>query len=225
MSLHGTVSEDLSTVVEQGVYPPYRGFRFEEEFALETKLKGLTVPNAQGHPIPVGVLYQLPARELDKVLYPYFLLEFLDMTPRRNEEHRGWVPYYSEANTGNPPTAKNPYGYFPVPCMLNFQCSVYSRVQQHDVILNDLLATTFFPLRFGQLNCASGTVRRLDWESGPINRDFINPKEQRTYCKVWTISVSAEFVPPLAGTEQVTEVNVTVGGMVGDVDLTITSTD
>jgi hypothetical protein len=206
VSLHGS-THDVTTAVESQHFPPYRGFRFEEERALMAMMSGVTVPNAQGNALPVNVTFRDPARELspapqgdappgpNRLTYPYFLLEFLDMTPRRNEEVRGIVPFHYEANTANA-VAEHLHGYFPLPVMLHYQCSVYSRVQQHDVILNDICATTFFPIRFGQLTCPSGTVRRLDYESGPVNRDSIAANNQRTYCKVWNIAISAEFVTP-----------------------------
>lgn len=176
-------------------YPAYRGLRFEEEVALERMLSGITVPNAQGKSLPVGVTWRMPLRELQQVRYPYFLLEFLDLSPRRNEEHRGVVPFYYESYTGNPlATGTHNMGEYPVPVLLYYQCSVYSNNQQHDVILNDLCATTFFPIRYGQLNCPSGTSRRLDFES-MVNRDSEDNNGRRIFCKVWTFSISAEILP------------------------------
>lgn len=238
MSMTGA-SRSVTAAAGHTTFPPYRGFRFEEEVALHRMLSGLTVPNAQGNPLPVNVTFRDPARELspaaqgsappgpNRVTYPYFLLEFLDMTPRRNEEVRGIVPFFYEANTANQTWPEvHLHGHYPLPVMLHYQCSVYAKNQQHDVILNDILATTYFPIRFGQITCPSGTVRRLDYESGPINRDQINPDNARVYCKVWEIAISAEFVTPQWAEPTADEITITVETIPnGQVDQVFSSTD
>lgn len=178
------------------VYPAYRGLRFEEDHALELMLAGLTVPNAQGKALPVKVIWKDPLREMNQVTYPYFLLEFLDIAPRRNEEVRGVVPYYYQPYTGNLVGNSGEYvlGEFAVPIMMYYQATVYSSNQQHDVILNDMCATTFFPIRYGQIACPSGTNRRLDFMS-VVNRDSLDNNGRRIYAKVWTFAISGEIVP------------------------------
>jgi len=205
-------------------YPPYRGLRWEEDYAIEQLLTGITVPNAQGKALPVKVVWHDPLRELQQVTYPYFLLQFLDLTPRREEEVRGIVPFYYDGYTGNLlPNGEHTLGEFPIPVLLYYQCSVYSSNQQHDVILNDMCATTFFPIRYGQLNCASGTARRLDFVSLASN-DVIDGNNRRIFCKTWTFVVDADIIPSQWPTPtQVTEAVVTLSDMDGntpyDVDM------
>jgi hypothetical protein len=177
-------------------YPAYRGLRFEEEYALEQMFRSaqLTVPDAQGRAIPVDIFWKDPQRELHQMRYPAIMLEFLDMVPRRNEEVRGIVDFYTEPYTANYlPNNAHTRGEFPLPVLLYYQATVYSRVQQHDVILNDMMATTFIPVRYGQLNCPSGTNRRLDFES-MSNRDTLDGNNQRVYAKLWAFSISAEIM-------------------------------
>lgn len=212
MSLQGTAGSFSGATDSQTVqYPPYRGLRYEEEHALEKMISGLTVPNAQNQPLPVKVFWKDPQRELNRITYPHMMLEFLDMTLRRNEEVRGIVEYGMEPYTGNYlPGGGHVNGEFPLPCMLHYQCSVYSRVQVHDIILNDICATTFFPIRYGQLNTASGTARRLDLES-MVSRDHLDPNDKRLYCKVWTFAISAEIVPAQwAAATPVTQIDISV---------------
>lgn len=206
-------------------YPAYRGLRFEEEYALEQMLSGLTVPNAKNQAIPVNVFWKDPARELHQMRYPAIMLEFLDIIPRRNEEHRGLVQFAMEPYTGNylsTDHSAHVTGEFPLPVLLYYQATVFSRVQQHDVIINDWMATTFVPSRYGQLNCPSGTCRRLDFES-MVNRDTIDGESKRVFAKLWTFSVSAEIVPsqwPAA--IEVTEFDITVSDTTtGEADPTI----
>lgn len=195
-------------------YPAYRGLRFEEDIALEKMLADVTVPNARGNPLKVAVIYRDPEREESKVSYPYFLIDFLGIFPRRDEEHRGIVQYGMQAYTGDwltsdPSERVSAYGEFPIPITLRYQVSITSRVQQHDVILNDMAATTFFPIRYGQLTTPSGTVRRLDFE-GMQPADSIAADNQRLYRKIWTIAISAEIVPTQWTSAPVTEVDITV---------------
>ena len=195
-------------------YPEYRGLRFEEDIALEDMLSGVTVPKPGGGTLKVAVIYRDPEREEVKTTYPYFLIDFIGIFPRRNEEARGIVIFGTEAYTGNYlPDTERIMGEFPIPITLRYQVTVTSRIQQHDVILNDMCATTFFPIRYGQLNTRSGTVRRLDFE-GMSSADMISAStNQRLYRKAWSIAISAEIVPAQISSVEATEVDLTVKQM------------
>lgn len=191
-------------------YPSYRGLRFEEDIALEQKFAGLTVPKVGGNgSLNVAVTWRLPDRELVKVQYPYVLLDFLGLFPRRNEEVRGTVVFGTEPYSGNY-LDQGAFGEFPVPITLRYQATTNTRVMQHDVIINDIISTSIFPMRYGQLNCPSGTVRRLDFESMTPADTIDNEEHQKLYRKIWTVSVSAEWVPGYWNSEPVTEVDIIV---------------
>lgn len=193
-------------------YPPFRGYRFEEDEALRSHLSGLTVPNAKGTSIAVEAFFRNPQREERQTTYPNIMIDFLRWTRRANEEHRGWVPFAYEANTGNL-TATQGEGFFPIPMLLHYQITTQALNIQHDVMVNDMLITSILPFRFGRLLCNSGTVRRLDVDGGPSDASTLvelGGDTKRLFRKVWEISISTEITPGIFYPDQVTAVDITI---------------
>jgi hypothetical protein len=207
-------------------YPPYRGMRYEEDEALKALLSGIVVPDAANRAVPVGCWFREPIQERTPATPPYIIIDYLSTDRDPSREHRGYGIFFgTEAYTDNPQTG---IGTFPIPVMHRYQITTVTRNNQHDVIINDILMTTQLPFRFGQLNCLSGTCRRLDVESGPrdISRMITveDGGKRREFRKVWSIAISAEIVDPILPVTSPTERVLTITDTdSGTVDFTATN--
>lgn len=171
-------------------YPPYKGFRLEEEAALHTYLKGLTTTDANGRSVPVQVWWTLPQREQREVTYPAIVLAYLGIERRTNEEHRGYLLTSGvESDTGN--LLDGVMEQYPIPVYLRYQVTTLTRSNMQDVLLLQQLMR-LLPFRFGQLTTAAGTVRRLDVLDTARPADRLTSDGQREFRKIWTIQISAE---------------------------------
>lgn len=198
-------------------YPAYRGLRLEEDIALKNLLTGIVVPTARGESQRVPVFFRDPEREERIDTFPYIMIEPLRILRDPEREHRGYgMTFGYEANTGNP-LANPAMGDFPIPITINYQISTVARNNQHDVMINDILATSVLPFRFGALPCPSGTLRRLDVQDGPAPADSLTAEGKRLFRKIWVINVSAEITPDIAVATQIETTGLTV-----DVDPSLT---
>jgi hypothetical protein len=211
--LSGQAGSVSSSAPATTVYPPYRGMEYEESEALKRVLGQFVVQDARGRSIKVKTWFRDPEREEREVTYPHILIDFLRMRERSDESHRGYVPFYFEPNTANLLPSENvAFAQFPVPVSLQYQVTTSARVNQHDVMINDLLMTSVLPLRFGQLTMLDGTVRRLDVLQARQDASSLDSDNKRLFRKVWTIEISAEVVPNYDFSAFVTEVEIDVNG-------------
>jgi hypothetical protein len=191
---HLSGSAQATSTAGPAPYPAFRGLNFEEDESLLLHLSGLTVPRANGRNFQkVLTFFRDPQREEQTTTYPYIMIDKLPTQLRRYEEHRGYIPWCYEAYTGNALVSPG-MTEFPIPVYFCYQITTAALNIQHDVIVNDILMTTKLPFRFGQMTCPSGTVRRIDVNSGPVSSNTINPQEQRVFRKVWSINVAAEIL-------------------------------
>jgi len=185
-----------ATSAVEAPYPPYRGLWAEEDVALEQWLSGLVVPDAKGRGIKVRVFWREPQREETRLVYPHIMLDKLGISRRADEEHRGEPVFSFEPNTGNPNPAGQALAFWPIPIMVDYQVTTAAANFQHDVMINDIFATSKLLFHFGQLPTPSGVIRRLVVNGGPTPADTLTAEGGRVFRKVWDVSVSAEIVSP-----------------------------
>jgi hypothetical protein len=207
----GNAGATSTTGTVDTVFPPYRGMEYEESEALKIALSWLTVPDARGNTQKVKVWFRLPERELREVTYPNIIIDYIGMIPRRNEEHRGYVPFYYEQNTANElAQGTSAMSIFPLPCYLQYQITTETRDNQQSVMINDILLTSVLPIRYGQLTMLTGTVRRLDVLAFQQPADSLDKDGKRLFRRVWTINISSEVVLTYDYPAQVTEIELNV---------------
>lgn len=196
-------------------YPGYRGLRLEEDEALKRHLSGLSLPDAKGRLVEVPVRFWEPNREMAPANPPYILIHPMGTAKDAAREHRGWNIYFgTEPYTANEAPGGMLIGQYPIPLLLTYQVTAVTRVNQHDVILTDILCTNLLPFRWGQIECVSGTVRPLNVVEGPDDSSNLASDGRREFRKVWTIQVEAELAPGLRNVVPVEEVVLEVDGQV-----------
>lgn len=165
-----------------------------EDAALKTLLQGLTVSDSGNPTRPVGVFYGQPDLQIRQQAYPYITIDLVGIAEEVDRAHRGYTD-----GLGYVPDDIDPELNFattwPIPVMLYYQVTTYSRQPRHDrQLISALLNKDRLPFRFGTLFIPEdGTLRRLD-NLGFVKRDGTEG-DKRLFSNVFNLGVSAEFIP------------------------------
>lgn len=197
------------------------GWITREDAALKAKLQGIRVPvaNEQRQVDPDGdddapavtinsktrsvpVYFRLPEDEARRKVYPYITIDFLGPQVDHEREHRGVVTFGTDENAYTPPGMPAGGGRteLPIPYLLMYQVTQWSRFNRHDrIIMNELLTSRLEP-RFGYLEMVATadapddlSIRRMDLLSGPTNGDTRDEEGKRLFRKMYTVGVQSEL--------------------------------
>jgi len=183
-------------------------FIINEDKALKTLLKGITVSDAKNSARPVGVWFGQPDVEIREQSYPYITIDLVDIMEEKERNNRGitTLPYTPEgANSSTKYKTETP-----IPVAIDYQVTSYARQPLHDRAIIAALLTNILPFRFGTLEIPEDkTIRRLEL-LGYTKRD-ITEQGKRLYVNVFTIRVSSEILPSIlvAKAPTITSVNST----------------
>ncbi len=182
-------------------------FILSEELALRNALIGMKVHDQKSDSLnqgrPVRVYFGQPDQELTDQLYPYIVIEMIDIQRDIAREMRGLVkPEYmsdpeeillADGSTAPfDPEVNDWYIHLPIPVAIDYQITTFSRQPKHDrSILSQLLGRRL-PFRFGQLDLDDGTVRRL--ELMDVSKRDITEQAKRLFVNVFTVRVISEIV-------------------------------
>ena len=167
-------------------------FIINEDKALKTLLKGITVSDAKNSARPVGVWFGQPDVEIREQSYPYITIDLVDIIEEKDRSNRGVVTL-----SYTPEGANSSVKYkteIPIPVAIDYQVTSYSRQPLHDRAIISALLTNILPFRFGTLEIPEDkTLRRLEL-LGYTKRDTTE-QGKRLYVNVFTIRVSSEILP------------------------------
>lgn len=168
-------------------------FILDEDSALRNALKGMVVhdqiSDAAGTPRPVRVWFGQPDQELTEQLYPYVVIDLINIERDPTRESRGWTtaPYLKpEVMVQNTDFEAD----IPIPVNLDYQITTFSRNPYHDRQILTQINFQKIPQRFGILNLNDGTVRRMD-VMAYAKRDAVE-QAKRLFVNVITVRVSSE---------------------------------
>jgi len=183
-------------------------FIINEDKALKTLLKGITVSDAKNPSRPVGVWFGQPDVEIREQSYPYITIDLVDIMEERDRNNRGitQLPYTPEGMNSSTKYKTE----LPIPVAIDYQVTSYARQPLHDRGIIAALLTNILPFRFGTLEIPEDkTIRRLEL-LGYTKRD-ITEQGKRLYVNVFTIRVSSEILPStlVANAPTITTVNKT----------------
>lgn len=182
-------------------------FILSEELALRNWLIGLKVHDQKSDSTnqgrPVRVYFGQPDQEITDQLYPYMVIDMIDIQRDIPREMRGMVkPEYLEPPTEmiQPDDSVIPYDpelhdwkiHLPIPVAIDYQITTFSRQPKHDRSLLSQLLSTKLPFRFGQLSLDDGTIRRL--EVMDVSKRDVTEQSKRLFVNVFTIRISSEIV-------------------------------
>jgi hypothetical protein len=191
-------------------------FVLDEDAALKAKLSNFTLINYAGGTKAIPVWYRFPDQEVVTRSFPHIAIDLTDITfdPERAHRAPGFNLTY-DTETATPLTGATLVADdMPLPWNLIYQIACYSRQPTHDREML-LMMYQMFPEMYGSLDMSNydGTVRRADLVS-VVRRDRVDPSssgEKRTYCVIFTISVSSEFfLNQLTAVTDATGINLTV---------------
>lgn len=184
----------------------------DEDEALKDKMSGFSVSNyADNRQIPVEVFFRFPDPEERTRTFPHFVIDLVEInfdTTRAINAGYHNLDYDLENATpmsGFTLVADN----YPLPWMLMYQITAYSRQPYHDRQLAMIMYRSF-PNAYGSLNMSNydGTIRRADLES-VVRRDTVDNENKRLYRNVFTVGISSEFyLNVVTAIQQATSVNV-----------------
>jgi len=183
-------------------------FIINEDKALKTLLKGITVADAKNSARPVGVWFGQPDVEIREQSYPYLTIDLVDIIEEKDRSNRGVVTL-SYTPEGASPSVKYKTE-IPIPVAIDYQVTSYSRQPLHDRAIISALLTNILPFRFGTLEIPEDkTLRRLEL-LGYTKRDTTE-QGKRLYVNVFTLRVSSEILPStlVAYTPAITTINKT----------------
>lgn len=187
-------------------------FIINEDEAIKSMLKGMTVGDQNNPERPVKVYFGLPESEERRVDYPFVTIDLIDIEEEPDRAHRGRIkPQYLPEGYEAPPAGHGDYRTeFPIPVSLLYQITSHTRSAWHDRQLSAELLGNRLPLRFGSLHVkADDTSRRLDlieWQ----RHDGLDRNDKRVFRKAYTVAVSAELFPEaLVSAQQVATVGIT----------------
>lgn len=178
-----------------------------EDQALKNKLQGITVSDQNMTARQVKVWFRLPQMEERDITYPYITIDLIDISEAPERAHRGLV----QPDYPTPPPGFGQSVEFPIPVNIDYQVTTNARDAWHDrQLMAALYSQARLPLRFGRLEVADGTVRRLDFlEFQPL--DTLDRNNKRLFRKAWTVRVSSElFIDQLRQVQHVSAVNLSV---------------
>jgi hypothetical protein len=167
-------------------------FLLNEDDALKSLLRGLTVIDDKNPARPVGVFYGQPDPEIRQQSYPYMTLDLIDVSEAIERVHRGYIDL-SYAPEGSDIT-KSYAGEWPIPINLDYQVTTYSRQPRHDRQIIAQLMNGPLRMRFATLPVeADNSIRRLDF-LGFSKRDTTE-NGKRLFVNVFNVRVSSELIP------------------------------
>jgi hypothetical protein len=194
-----------------------------EAKALKAKLAGLTVTDAASTDREVGVWFRNPETELRDMTFPSIVLEYSGLNKADDREHRGTTtlgyipeefqpgPYDSVDEVSGVPVVFDPGAVsgedfnptyspfkvpdFPIPYNLDFQITVYSRLQQElTPLIGQLSKIDRIPVRFGYLEVPEdGTTRSMDLLAGPEIVSSRDPEGRRLFQAVYSVRIYTEL--------------------------------
>jgi len=181
-----------------------------EDDALKKKLQGLKVSdtNAGMASRPVTVRYRMPENEFATATFPMIVIDRTSILKADEREHRGKVKLmYTPESVGawNPLVedyTTSPYKVdFPIPFDINYNVTVYSRKEQHNVeLVSQLMLQERLPARFGYLEIPQdGTVRSLFLEGGPEFEAAKDTDGKRIYRTHYVVRIPTELPPAVYG--------------------------
>jgi hypothetical protein len=170
-------------------------FLLSEDQALRIKLQGMTVSDQksvnENLERPVGVWFGQPDQELRTQNYPYVTIDMLDVRRDPQREHRGLVSPSYLTPEGLDPATSDFVIHMPIPVMIDYQITTYSRHPRHDRAIISQLLFEKLPLRFGVLELDDGTVRRMDVTD--VSKRDITEQAKRLFVNAVTVQVSSEI--------------------------------
>ena len=83
--------------------------------------------------------------------------------------------------------------HWPIPVQIDYQITTYARQPRHDREILSQVLYTKMPMRFGILQPADGTIRRLDLLD--IAKRDITEQGKRLFVNAFTVRVSSEIAP------------------------------
>jgi len=193
-----------------------------EDAALKAKLTGLSVSdtNAGAGARPVLCRYRMPEAEFANMTFPLIVIAHQSILKDDEREHRGktrllYTPESEGAwNSLVEDYSTSPYNVeFPVPYNINYEVTVYSRKEQHNVeLVAQLAQQELLPARFGYLEIPEdGTVRSLFLEGGPEFESAKDNDGKRVFRTHYVIRVATEIPPTIAAIASATEIDIAVG--------------
>ncbi len=184
-------------------------FLLSEDKALRENLQGIIVHDQKSDgvstPRQVGVWFGQPDQEIRAQIFPFITIDMVDVMRDSAREMRGLV-HYDELGAylapdrvvdadGNAvsfdPTIHDFEVEMPIPVMIDYQITTYSRHPRHDRELLSQLMYSKLPLRFGQLTLDDNTVRRL--EVMDVSKRDVTEQGKRLFVNAVTVRVSSEI--------------------------------
>ena len=183
-------------------------FLLGEDKALKERLQGIVVhdqkADGDGVPRQVGVFFGQPDQELRTQNYPYITIDLIDIAPDHQREMRGKsnAAYLIPDNVTIGPTDEFETD-IPIPVMLDYQITAYSRNPMHDRVLMNQLLHSKLPFRFGYLEVLEKsttvgntttnltTLRRLDVMD--VSKRDMTEAGKRLFMNAVTVRVSSEI--------------------------------
>lgn len=168
-------------------------FLLSEDKALRNALQGMVVhdqtEDAGDVERKVRVWFGQPDQELTAQMYPYVVIDVVDIQRDPSREHRG----YTTATYLGPDVMVENTAFeadIPIPVNIDYQVTVYSRHPRHD---REILAQLNFqklPQRFGMLALDDGTYRRMDVLA--YSKRDATEQAKRLFVTAITVRVSSE---------------------------------
>jgi hypothetical protein len=194
-----------------------------EDAAIKQKFNGLTV-TGDGNAPPLGhdvaVRFRLPETELADATFPMVVIEHAGISKADDREHRGhtnltYVPegvddqgiivkdpetgldvvWGVEGGTFDPNLSPFKVDDYPIPYNIDYQVTVYARLQNHlTELIAKLAVIDRIPARFGYVEIPQdGTVRTLDLLGGPMVEPDRDSDGKRVFRAVYSIRVVSEL--------------------------------
>jgi hypothetical protein len=174
-------------------------FLLSEDNALRNKIQGIVVNDQRATndsaPRQVGVFFGQPDQELRPQNYPYITIDMIDIQKDGEREMRGIVPlppyYFDSLPVGYDDSVETAMTHLPIPAMIDYQITTYSRQPRHDREIIAQLLYSKLPFRFGVLELDDGTVRRLDVLD--VSKRDVTEQAKRLFVNAVTVRVSTEI--------------------------------
>jgi hypothetical protein len=177
-------------------------FILAEDAAIKNYLQGMTVSDEKAPVRPVKVWFGYPDIEVSTQVYPYVIIELVDVRAARERQVSGRM--YDSDNRGTVAAVQGlVYGYdIPLPYDLTYQLSTYSRHPRHDRALIFQMQQKF-PSQYGTLEVpneiGTETAKRHMFLDGFLKRDTIE-EGRRLFRNVYTVRIVSEMTPAIAAT-------------------------
>lgn len=171
-------------------------FEAEDE-AIKAHLQGITVADEANDSRPVGVWFENPAEEFAASRFPFITVAHVDTDFDETRAHSYNWDYQDYLPSELPPSEElgEVYAPFPIPVLLNYVVTCYTRHPRHDRQLVRMLNLTRLNPRFAALGVpADGSVRRIEVKSqNGVRQDYMDANRKTVFRKSWAISIPAEI--------------------------------